>query len=72
MKRLSLILFFLVWFVQDLNAQCAMCKAVAEDKAEEVGGSNVNTAVVYIMIIPYIIIISVAFFAFRKKSYQFN
>ena len=60
-----------MWFVQDLNAQCAMCKAVAEDKAEEVGGSNVNTAVIYIMVIPYIIIISVAFFAFRKKIIPF-
>ena len=61
----------MVWFVQDVNAQCAMCKAVAEDKAEEVGGSNVNSAVVYIMVIPYIIIFTVVLFAFRKKIVPF-
>ena len=71
MKKLILLGVFFLLFVQEVNAQCAMCKAVAEDKALEDGASSVNTAIIYIMAIPYIIIFAVAFFAFRKKIIPF-
>ncbi len=47
-------------------SQCAMCKAVAEDAAVD-EGSTINKAILYIMIIPYIIL----FIAFRKKIFGF-
>lgn len=62
MRKKIYLLGLLVFFVQDLVAQCAMCKAVATEQAEE-DGSSINTGIIYIMIIPYIIL----FFAFRKK-----
>jgi len=43
-----------------------MCKAVAEDQAEE-GPSGVNAGILYIMAIPYIIL----FVFFRKKIFGF-
>jgi len=49
-----------------LFSQCAMCKAVATEQAEE-DGSTINIGILYIMIIPYIIL----FFAFRKKIFSF-
>ncbi len=52
--------------MHDLFSQCAMCKAVAEEQAEE-NPSTINTGILYIMIIPYIIL----FFAFRKKIVGF-
>ena len=60
MKRIFLTLsaFFLFHFVY---GQCAMCKAVAEDSAAD-EGSTINKAILYIMVIPYIIL----FIAFRK------
>lgn len=52
--------------MQDLFGQCAMCKAVAEEMpAEE--GNNINSGILYIMIIPYIIL----FVLFRKKIFGF-
>jgi len=57
-------LFFL--FVQDLAAQCAMCKGIAEEQAKE-GESTINSGILYIMIIPYIIL----FVVFRKKIVGF-
>jgi hypothetical protein len=39
-----------------------MCKATAEIQAED-DGSSINTGIIYIMIIPYLILL----FAFRKK-----
>jgi hypothetical protein len=56
----------IVFFVQDLFSQCAMCKAVATEQAEE-DGSTINTGIIYIMVIPYIIL----FIAFRKKIFSF-
>ena len=55
-----------VLFMQDLFGQCAMCKAVAEDQAEE-GPSGINKGILYIMAIPYIIL----FILFRKKIIGF-
>ena len=62
-KNIYLTLLFIL-FIQDLFAQCAMCKAVATDAAAE-EGSNINEAIMYIMVIPYILL----FIAFRKKIF---
>jgi hypothetical protein len=49
---------------------CAMCKVVAEqggDAAEETRAGGLNTGIIYLMIIPYIIL----FFIFRKRIFRF-
>ena len=53
-------------FANDLLAQCAMCKAVADDQ-EEAAQSSLNTGIIYIMIIPYILL----FVLFRKRIFSF-
>lgn len=60
------LLGLLVLFVQDLSAQCSMCKAIAEEQAAE-GESTINSGILYIMVIPYIIL----FVVFRKKIFGF-
>jgi hypothetical protein len=60
------LLGLLVLFVQDLAAQCSMCKAIAEEQAAE-GESTINSGILYIMVIPYIIL----FIVFRKKVFGF-
>lgn len=66
MRNKLYLLGLLLFFVQDLFAQCAMCKAVAEEQAAE-GESTINSGILYIMVIPYIIL----FFVFRKKIFGF-
>ena len=61
-QKITLIVAFLFLSCSDLFAQCAMCKATAEIQAED-DGSSINTGIIYIMIIPYLILL----FAFRKK-----
>ena len=56
------LMIFLCFTVQNVMAQCSACKAVAEAQAEE-DGSGINTGIIYIMVIPYIIL----FIVFRKK-----
>jgi uncharacterized protein (DUF983 family) len=70
MKRLILIISFLYFAIHDALSQCAMCKATAESQAED-DGSSINTGIIYIMVIPYIIIFSVLFVVFRKNVFVF-
>lgn len=68
MRKKGYLLLLFVFFVHDLFSQCAMCKATLESQLEEdktAGG--INSAIVYIMVIPYIIL----FFFFRKKIFGF-
>jgi len=51
-------------------AQCAMCKAVTEsniDNNSNSVGKGLNTGILYLMLIPYLIIGSIFFFSFKKQ-----
>ena len=64
-NRIVLLIGFLYYSVSPVLAQCVMCKAQAEAEAEE-SGSSINTGILYIMIIPYVIL----FIVFRKKIFK--
>ena len=51
-------------FVSETSAQCAMCKEIVE---ESDFGSGLNTGILYLMTVPYIIL----FLLFRKKIVSF-
>jgi hypothetical protein len=69
-KAITFILFFLISI--GLNAQCAMCKAVAESNMN--GGdsmaSGLNNGIVFLMFIPYMLIGSVAYLIYRHRKKQ--
>ncbi len=65
---ISLVLLILLVFIlqSPVDAQCAMCKAVAETGTEESGESvskGLNNGILYLMGIPYVIL----FLLFRKQ-----
>lgn len=68
-KFLPWLLLFLVLFSAspDVDAQCVMCKAVAEDATEVGVGRGINTAILYLMAVPYMILVALYFSFFRKK-----
>jgi len=56
--------------VVNAAAQCAMCKATAESATEHVDkgiGEGLNAGIIYLMMIPYVLLASVALVFFRKK-----
>ena len=68
MKKIVLLfLASIVTFSQQVFAQgCSQCKLLAEQGAEmdeSSFGTNINSGILYLMIIPYILIL----FLFRKK-----
>jgi hypothetical protein len=73
MKKLFVVLFF---FALNLAtyAQCAMCKATAETANQNTSGSlaeGLNTGILYLMLIPYTLLLVLAIVFFRKRIANF-
>lgn len=68
-RTLFVLLFFsvLISASQDADAQCVMCKAVVEDATEAGVGRGINTAILYLMAVPYLILVTLYFGFFRKN-----
>jgi hypothetical protein len=72
MKKKTLIpilLFGILLLAQiDLEAQCAMCKAVLESNmqsGEDAVGKGINDGIIYIMFVPYILLGAAGFFMYK-------
>jgi hypothetical protein len=69
-KLLFLSVLLVLVFCLDVQAQCAMCKAVAEDATSEANGgvaNGLNKGILYIMAVPYVLILTAGLVFFRKK-----
>jgi len=65
---LVLLIAIIIFSNNELVAQCAMCKATAKSDLDA-GGSianGLNTGILYLMAIPYIILMTGAYFFFKK------
>jgi hypothetical protein len=47
------------------NAQCAMCRASLESSGNVSQAEAVNDGIVYLMIIPYVLVVLIAFAVYR-------
>ena len=50
----------------DAGAQCSMCRAVVENNDANIG-EGLNNGIVYLMAIPYALLITVGIVLFRKQ-----
>ena len=71
-KILLFITFTLILLSVDINAQCAMCKAVVETNLEtgDTKGLGLNNGILYLMAIPYIaaLVFGIIYYLQNKKS----
>jgi len=71
MKRMLILVLFLVTVAADTYAQCAMCKSVVESNID--GGSSIgsglNDGILYLMAMPYLAlgIIAFAWLRYNKR-----
>ncbi|PHS54399.1 MAG: hypothetical protein COB01_02095 [Lutibacter sp.] len=66
MKMKKVLFILLLLFVQIMNAQCAMCKAVVESSnAPEAEG--LNSGILYLMVFPYLLVGVLFYFIFKSK-----
>ena len=68
MRRALLLLVLLtLGSMVDLEAQCVMCKAVAEDSAAEGAvGRGINQGILYIMAVPYVLLGILGYLVLKK------
>ncbi|MEO9662862.1 hypothetical protein [Maribacter dokdonensis] len=66
-KNLFLILFFLALLTSmDVEAQCAMCRAVLESESTGKAAEGINNGIVYLMAVPYVLVAALFYFIYRK------
>lgn len=76
-KRTITSIFFMAWFSLETIAQCPMCKASVESNLEA-GNSNavglgLNTGILYLMAVPYIMVMVIGLLWYRaRKKQQLN
>ena len=64
-----LALAVLVFVASEAEAQCVMCKAVAEDSADDGGlGAGLNRGILYLMAVPYILLSALFFVIYKKRK----
>ena len=56
----------LALFPSQLEAQCAMCRAVLESEESGTAAEGINNGIVYLMAIPYVLVAGVFYFVYRK------
>ncbi|GAB5564659.1 MAG: hypothetical protein Wins2KO_17220 [Winogradskyella sp.] len=70
MKRKFFLLLFLFVFCVEVNAQCAMCRAVLESGEEQSAAEGINDGIMFLMAIPYILVGTIGYIVYKtyKKS----
>lgn len=63
-KYILLFLFLLVSF--QLDAQCAMCRAVLESEEGQGAAKGINDGIIYLMLIPYILVGGIGYIIYYK------
>jgi hypothetical protein len=70
-KQIALfgIIFLLLALNTEVAAQCAMCKstAISDHDSGSTNAESLNTGILYLMTIPYLIIMVGGYFFFRKS-----
>ncbi len=68
-KSILVLLVITMLFIPfQLDAQCAMCRAVLESEGNDSVAEGVNNGIVYLMAIPYILIAVLFYFVFKAKK----
>ena len=68
-KTILLTLAFFILGSVDVDAQCAMCRAVLESEEGQQTAKGINNGIVYLMAIPYVLVgaVGIAVFQMLKK-----
>ena len=56
--------------IEDLNAQCAMCRAVLENNADNSVAEGINDGIVYLMMFPYLLMGGLGYYIYRTHRKQ--
>lgn len=76
MRKIGVFVFFILGlsFFNEVDAQCSMCRFMAESSYANGSdiGKGLNNGILYIMFIPYILLLSVGYLLFKNREKVFN
>jgi len=73
--KVWLVVITLMSLTPDLMAQCAMCRSTVEStisNGRSVIASDLNIGIVYLLMIPYLIIASIAYLWYRNSKREYG
>lgn len=65
--KLGLFILVIVMCSLEVDAQCAMCRAVLETEEGGQAAKGINNGILYLMIFPYLLIGGIAYFISRGR-----
>ncbi|SOD96055.1 hypothetical protein SAMN06269250_5114 [Spirosoma fluviale] len=73
--KVWLVIVILLAVSPELMAQCAMCRGTVEStvsNGRSVVASNLNLGIVYLLMIPYLIVVSIAYLWYRNSKREYG
>ena len=67
MKKTIITIAFLLLIAQ-VDAQCAMCRAVLESDADGSTAKGINNGILYLMVFPYLLIGGIGYFIYKSRK----
>tara|TARA_B110000003_G_scaffold80847_1_gene82565 strand:- start:8876 stop:9100 length:225 start_codon:yes stop_codon:yes gene_type:complete len=64
-RTLLFLILVLILFIDPVNAQCSMCRAVLESEEGQQTAKGINNGIIYLMAIPYILVALVGWKIFK-------
>ena len=65
MRKIIFLVFFRLAFMIEAQAQCSMCRAVLESEAGQETAKGINSGIIYLMAIPYLLVAFVGYQIFK-------
>lgn len=54
--------------IEDINAQCAMCRAVLENNSDNSVAEGINDGIVYLMVFPYLLMGGLGYYIYKTHQ----
>ena len=65
-KKTFVILILVLLISFQMDAQCAMCRAVLESEDGQSSAKGINDGIIYLMLIPYILVGGIGYIIYYK------
>lgn len=68
MKTKTILFVIILLASIDLDAQCAMCRAVLESDDSGQAAKGINNGIMYLMLFPYLFIAGIGYVIYRSRK----
>jgi len=63
-------ILLIVLSIENISAQCSMCRAVLESNADNSAAEGINDGIVYLMIFPYLLMGGLGYYIYKTHQKQ--